>query len=123
VTLPAGFQGSNVISFYINAISVVSTNSSPGTTGFVVYPSSTLNGPWGGINNGTVAFRAFTTPNSTTSQQEIAVVWNWCPLTPISGTTFYINVQSTATTIPVSTTTITALEMSLDVIGQQMSLV
>jgi hypothetical protein len=123
VTLPAAFSGWNVMTMYLNAISVVSTNSSIGTTGFVVYPALTLNEAWNGINNGTVAFRVFDTPNSTTSQQVIALVWNWRPSVTPAGTTFYINVQSTATTFPTSTTTITALSMDIDVIGQQMTLV
>ena len=117
ITLPSPYTGCSNFTFYIGELSTIASTTSAVALNFLIYPSATLNGGWdftqGAMNYST----SIANPGSTTPDTLNNVIWNWTPVGGLTGNKIYINVASYTNTIPTTTTTMTALSLSYDVVG------
>jgi len=117
ITLPSAYTGCNNFTFYIGQLTTTASTTSGVAQNFLIYPSNTLNGDWS-ILEGAMDFSVSTAnPSSTTTNTLNNVVWNWTPTGGLTSNKIYINIASYVNTIPATTTTITALSLSYDIVG------
>jgi hypothetical protein len=123
IVLPSAFNGCNVFTIYFRNLYVISTSTSTvGAVSFWIYPSKTSTS--GFLNDeGALSFRTFSTNSGTTVNDDIGVILNWRPLTPLVSNTIYFNLQSVSTTSPVSTTTLSDVQFEYDIVGTKATLV
>ena len=117
ITLPSAFTGCTNFTFYIRAVNTQSTSTfTGGPVSFLVYPSRTLNGAWLSTD-GAMGFTALSTNSSTTVNSIINTVWNWCPTSLLVSNTIYINLLSSSSTSPSSTTSVSYVYLDYDIVG------
>jgi hypothetical protein len=117
ITLPSAYTGCSNFTFYIGALSTTASTTSGVALNFLIYPSATLNGGWD-FTQGAMDYSVSTAnPSSTTVNTLNNQIWNWSPVGGLTGNKIYINVASYTTTIPNTTTTMTALSLGYDIVG------
>jgi hypothetical protein len=118
ITLPSQYTGCSNFTFYIRNIEVqCSTDFGGSPVFFQIYPSTTSGAFWASTD-GAMGYTALSIGTSTpTFVSAPNTIWNWCPIGGLVGNKIYINIESTSSTTPNSTTTIYVVGIYYDVVG------
>lgn len=118
ITLPSQYTGCSNFTFYIRNIQVqCSTDFGGSPVFFLIYPSTTSGAFWVSTD-GAMGYTSLSIGTSTpTFVSAPNVVWNWCPIGGLVGNKIYINIESSSSTTPNSTTTVNVVGIDYDIVG------
>lgn len=126
INLPAAFAGCNVFTFYVRDIAFVATTPSIPAVSLQMYPSDTLGTNTAGVgawdsNEGAMSKYEWTGVINGQGYGASNLVWNWRPSSiNLVSPVIYINAFLTSSTQTVGTN---GLQITLDIVGQKMTLV